>query len=105
MSGNKMVNFPIPSPDNTACKQTERVVASEVMHDIRNPLEILSNLNYLILHNVDDPNQVQTYARLAEKQLQMLCHSAMQSLDNARTSDAHNDIDLVDLTEVACELI
>jgi signal transduction histidine kinase len=54
------------------------------MHEIRNPLETLANLNYLVRQAADDADQVREYARQAEEQIQTLSRIATQTLGFAR---------------------
>ena len=49
---------PVPEVDQRAAAGHS---ALEIMHKVRNPLETLVNLNYLILHSADDPDQVRSY--------------------------------------------
>ena len=78
--------------------------ALEVMHELRNPLETLANLNYLILQGANDPDQVRMYARLSEEQLNTLSRIAHQSLGFARLSESPRAVDLVDLAEAALRI-
>ncbi len=47
-------------------------LALEVMHEIRNPLEALSNLTYLAIMEADDAEKVRGYLRLAEEQMALV---------------------------------
>ena len=78
--------------------------ALEIMHELRNPLNTLANLNYLILDAADDPEQVRYYAHLGEEQLLTLSRIAHQSLDFARLAESHKAVDLVDLAEAALRI-
>lgn len=96
------------SLDNPVLEHDQRFTAGqfalEVMHELRNPLETLANLNYLILHAADDPDQVRNYALLGEEQLRMLSRIAHQSLDFARLSESPKAVNLVDLAEAALRI-
>jgi signal transduction histidine kinase len=59
-------------------------LALEVMHDIRNPLEALRNLNYLTSLRANDPETVRGYARLAEEQIAIVTGIANSTLDFAK---------------------
>lgn len=92
---------PVPEHDQ---RVTAGQFALEVMHELRNPLETLANLNYLILHAADDPDQVRNYARSSEEQLRTLSRIAYQSLGFARLSESPKPVDLVDLAEAALRI-
>ena len=96
------------SPEKPVLEHDQRVTAGqfalEIMHELRNPLETLSNLNYLILHAADHPDQVRNYARLSEEQLHTLSRIADQSLGFARLSESPKAVDLVDLAEAALRI-
>lgn len=85
-------------------RNTAGQFALEIMHELRNPLETLTNLNYLILQCADDPETVRQYARLGDEQLRNLTRIALQSLNFARLSEAHKKIDLIDLAEAALRI-
>jgi signal transduction histidine kinase len=56
-------------------------LALEVMHDIRNPLDALRNLNYLTSLRANDPEEVRRYAGLAEEQLAIVMDIANSTLN------------------------
>lgn len=85
-------------------RNTAGQFALEVMHELRNPLETLTNLNYLILEAADNAEEVRRCARLGKEQLLLLSRIARQSLRFARLSEALKAIDLVDLTEAAIRI-
>ena len=79
-------------------------LALELMHEIRNPLDALSNLTYLTLHDADKPEKVREYTHLAEEQIALLHRLAQQSLGYARVSKAPKRINLVDIVEAALRI-
>ena len=93
-----------PVPEKRDQRVTAGQFALEIMHELRNPLETLTNLNYLIFHSADDAEQVRNYARLGEEQLQTLSRIARQSLGFARLSEAPKAVNLVDLAEAALRI-
>ena len=93
-----------PAPEDRDQRVTAGQFALEIMHELRNPLETLINLNHLILHSADDSEQVKIYARLGEEQLETLSRIAHQSLGFARLSEAPKAVDLVDLAEAALRI-
>ena len=83
---------------------TAGTFALEIMHELRNPLETLINLNYLILNVSDNLDQAKEYARLGEEQLETLSRITRQSLGFARLSEGRKPFDLVDLAEAALRI-
>jgi hypothetical protein len=56
-----------------ALQKSERIAAvahhaADAMHEASNPLEIITNLHYLIRHTRNDPEQVLVYLEEAETQ-------------------------------------
>ena len=74
------------------------------MHEIRNPLEALSYLNFLALSQIEKPDQVRKYLQLAEEQIVTLSKIATQTLSFARLASAKPSIDLVDVAEGALRI-
>jgi signal transduction histidine kinase len=79
-------------------------LALEVMHDIRNPLEALRNLNYLTSLRANDPETVRGYARLAEEQIAIVTGIANSTLDFAKTTNRSKPVNLVSLAEAALRI-
>ncbi|RZU42607.1 sensor histidine kinase [Edaphobacter modestus] len=79
-------------------------LALEVMHEIRNPLEALSNLAYLTMLEADDPGKVREYMRLAEEQMFLVTRVASQTLGFARPTDKHQPVKLVSVAEAALRI-
>src|ERR1700722_19122919 len=80
------------------------VLALEVMHEVKNPLEALAHLVYLTHEQADDCEKVLEYMGMAEEQIAQLYHVAGQTLGFARTSQVPKPIDLVALTEAALRI-
>jgi hypothetical protein len=62
------------------------------MHEIRNPLEALSNLTYLANQEADHPDKVREYMQLADEQMNTVARIARQTLgkDAAPASVSHS---------------
>ncbi len=80
------------------------MLALEMLHQIRNPLEVLRYLVYLAEKEADNPEQVTRYMQLAEAHLSTLSRIAGQTLHFAELADGPTSIDLVDLAECALRL-
>jgi signal transduction histidine kinase len=79
-------------------------LALELMHDIRNPLEALRNLNYLTSQTANDPEEVRRYARLAEEQIAIVIEIANSTLDFTKATNRPKPVSLVSLTEAALRI-
>ena len=79
-------------------------LALEVMHDIRNPLEALRNLNYLTALRANDPEEVRRYARLAEEQMAIAIEIANSTLNFAKATTRPKSVNLVLLAEAAIRI-
>ena len=79
-------------------------LALEVMHDIRNPLEALRNLNYLTVENAGDPDDVRRFAALAEEQLQTVIDIANSTLGFANSASLPKPTNLVLIAEAALRI-
>ncbi len=108
MSAEQLLEDQIEVAKTAHAPADQRVTAGhfalEIMHEIRNPLETLANLNYLVRQVAHDPAQVREYSRQAEEQIQTLSRIATQTLGFARLSEAHKPVDLVDLAEAALRI-
>jgi signal transduction histidine kinase len=80
------------------------LLALEVMHEIRNPLEALSNLTYLAIMEADDAEKVRSYLRLAEEQMASVRRVASQTLSFAKSRSSPKSINLVALAEAALRI-
>ncbi len=85
-------------------RATAGQLALEVMHEIRSPLEALSNLNFLTRLQSTDSVRVKEYADLAEEQIATLSQIADTTLGFARTSSSRKPIDLKTVTEAALRI-
>jgi signal transduction histidine kinase len=79
-------------------------LALELMHEIRNPLEALGHLVYLVRHDTGNPELISKYMDLAQEQVSTLNQIASQTLGFARLSASRKPIDLVDLAEAALRI-
>lgn len=79
-------------------------LALEVMHDIRNPLEALRNLNYLTVLSADSPTEVRRFARLAEEQITIVTGIANSVLGFAQAANKPKPVNLVLSTEAALRI-
>jgi signal transduction histidine kinase len=80
------------------------LLALELMHEIRNPLEAVGNLAYLAMEEADDSDAVRTYLRRIEEQLATLNHIASQTLGFARQTNSPQRVRLVTLAEAALRI-
>ena len=89
-------------------KQEEQATAGrlalETMHEIRNPLEALSNLLYLTLEKADEPEAVRSYVRLAQEQAAALNGIASDILGFARSSRVPKSTCLVAVAEAGLRI-
>jgi signal transduction histidine kinase len=79
-------------------------LALEVMHDIRNPIEALRNLNYLTGLSADDPEAVRRFAGLAEEQLTIATGIANSVLAFTHATNQPKPVNLVLLAEAALRI-
>jgi signal transduction histidine kinase len=79
-------------------------LALELMHEIRNPLEALGHLVYLVRQDLENPELIRKYIDLAQEQVGTLNQIASQTLGFARLSASRKSIDLVDLAEAALRI-
>ena len=79
-------------------------LALELMHEIRNPLEALGHLVYLVRQDTGNPELISKYMDLAQEQVSTLNQIASQTLGFARLSASRKPIDLVDLAEAALRI-
>jgi signal transduction histidine kinase len=85
-------------------RATAGLLALEVMHEIRNPLEALAHLVYLTNEEAANPAKVRKYMSQAEEQVATLNHIAGQTLGFARSSHAPLRTDLVSVAEAAIRI-
>lgn len=80
------------------------LLALELMHEVRNPLEAVGNLVYLAMEEAGDRDAVCIYLRRIEEQLATLNHIASQTLGFARTTSSPQQVRLVTLAEAALRI-
>jgi signal transduction histidine kinase len=71
------------------------------MHEIRNPLEALSNLIFLTNLESDNPDKVRQYMRLAEEQIRTVAEITGYTLGFVRASEDPQSVELVPIAEAA----
>src|SRR5437763_8374900 len=69
------------------------MLALELMHEIRNPLEALGYITYLCNQEADNPDKVRECMRLADEQMSTVNRSIHQTLGFARTAEVAGPID------------
>jgi signal transduction histidine kinase len=79
-------------------------LALEVMHEIRNPVEALGHLVYLVRQDSANAELIIKYMDLAQEQVRTLNRIASQTLGFARLSASRKLIDLVDVVEAALRI-
>lgn len=79
-------------------------LALEVMHDIRNPLEALRNLTYLVALESENPEEVRKYIALAEEQIATVIGIADSILGFAKAPASRKPTNLVHLAEAALRI-
>ena len=79
-------------------------LALEMIHEIRNPLEALSHLTYLTLHEPNDPETVIHYMKMADEQVATLNKIVSQTLGFARTSATLKLNDLATVAKAAIRI-
>ncbi len=85
-------------------RATAGLLALELMHEIRNPLEAVGNLTYLAGEEAENAEAVRMYIRRIEEQLATLNHIANQTLGFARTSHSPQQVRLSTLAEAALRI-
>lgn len=85
-------------------RSTAGLLALEVMHEVRNPLEALGHLTYLTSADAEHPEEVRRYMRLAEEQLSTLNHIARYTLKLAKSTAEAKLVDLVPVAEAALRI-
>jgi signal transduction histidine kinase len=107
-----MAEFAIPDsqPDLSSLLEVLRaseergvagLLALELMHEIRNPLEALSNLIFLTNLESDNPDKVRQYMRLAEEQIRTVAEITGYTLGFVRASEDPQSVELVPIAEAA----
>lgn len=75
--------------------------AAAILHEINNPLEAISNLNYLVQLEAGNPARVREYSRMLGEQLSHLAEIARRSLNFYRSADTLQEVALSSLAEAA----
>jgi signal transduction histidine kinase len=79
-------------------------LALEVMHDIRNPLEALRNLNYLTSLSAENPADVRRFVQLAEEQLEIVTGIANSTLGFVKAAKHPRPVNLAMLAEAGLRI-
>jgi signal transduction histidine kinase len=75
--------------------------SATVMHEINNPLEAISNLNYLVQWEAANEAKVREYSALIEGELANVIRIAKQTLGFYKTSYVRTRVDMVMIAESA----
>jgi signal transduction histidine kinase len=78
--------------------------AATVMHEINNPLEAISNLNYLLQGDVHNPELVLRYSQQIDEQLAVLTRIARQTLSFYRPGEEKSPVAAASLAEAALRI-
>jgi len=78
--------------------------AATVMHEINNPLEAISNLNYLLQGDAHNPELVLRYSQQIDEQLAVLTRIARQSLSFYRPAAEKSPVTAAALAEAALRI-
>ncbi len=78
--------------------------AATVMHEINNPLEAITNLNYLLQQGADDGELVKQYSKLIDEQLTVLARIARQTLSFYRPAAEKARVAAATLAEAALRI-
>jgi signal transduction histidine kinase len=77
------------------------LLALEIMHEIRNPLEALSNLIFLTNLESDNPDKIHQYMRLADEQIRTVAEITKHTLGFVRAAESQHAVELVPIAEAA----
>jgi signal transduction histidine kinase len=78
--------------------------AATIMHEINNPLEAISNLNYLLQSDADDAESVRRYSQQIDEQLAVLIRIARQTLSFYRPAAEKSPVAASSLAEAALRI-
>jgi signal transduction histidine kinase len=78
--------------------------AATIMHEINNPLEAISNLNFLLHDDADNASAVRLYSKQIDEQLAVLIRIARQTLSFYRTAAEKTPVAAASLTEAALRI-
>jgi len=92
-----------------ALRQSEKLaaagrLAATIAHEINNPLEAVTNLLYISLHNPDLPTSVREYLQQADQELARVSHIARQTLGFYRESAIPEEVSLAQSVEQVLDL-
>jgi signal transduction histidine kinase len=85
-------------------RATTGLLALEVMHEIRNPLEALNNLIFLALQAKNDPEVVQAHLISAQEQVTTLNGIAREVLGFSRSSASAKPVQVSAIVEAALRI-
>lgn len=85
-------------------RATAGLLALELMHEIRGPLELVGYLVYLAEQQAEDANRVREHLLMAEEQIAAISRIARHTLSLARVSESTAPVDLVSLAESALRI-
>jgi signal transduction histidine kinase len=101
-------NSPLAKAVSAWLKAEERattgLLALEVMHEIRNPLEALNNLIFLALQAKNDPELVHGYLTAAREQVTTLNGVAHEVLGFSRSRAAAKTVQVAAVAEAALRI-
>lgn len=113
---NEITNFPPVDDDDVtwagireSLRQSQSQAAAgqfaaTIMHEINNPLEAISNLNYLLHADAGDVEAVQRYSKQIDEQLAVLIHIARQTLGFYRPVSEKTQVLAMSLAEAALRI-
>jgi signal transduction histidine kinase len=78
--------------------------AATIMHEINNPLEAISNLNYLLHADAANPEAVREYSKQIDEQLAVLIRIARQTLGFYRPVSEKTQVLAMSLAEAALRI-
>jgi signal transduction histidine kinase len=100
-----------PSPGNESPvtpeseqQRTAGLLALEIMHEVRNPVEAISNLVYLAMAEADNADRVRLYLEQTGEQIASLIRITNQTLAFARGSQLATSISMRELAESALRI-
>jgi signal transduction histidine kinase len=78
--------------------------AATIVHEINNPLEAISNLNYLLQEDADDAVSVRQYGKQIDEQLAVLIRVARQTLSFCRPAAERPQVAVATLADAALRI-
>lgn len=86
------------------CQAVAGQFAAAIMHEINNPLEAISNLNFLCQRDAGNSGKVRDYSRLIEEQMQHVVKIARQTLSFYHSTDTFERVELASVADAALRL-